>query len=291
MIGHWNPLSFVVLERWYRSGWRAHLQTTDPFQCLAARIGSACFVDLDPQLIGVPKRQSANQFRSLDLISPPAPFFDFASIALLPSGTVATVPFGVPPAKTRHTKQKMDKKTAPIPSSACGKPLRLEVVTSGPFRDGHCVEDYYPDLVGQDLWAHGSSAGPFITSKRIGANVQLVGTIGPKCPPGEYHFTQIATNDVLRADGTVAPTEGQSFDDLARSGWNSEQPPFRQTKLPHISIADIPSVPQPAPRGIRNARAETTYVTSLQGPAGSETVTWRTAVEIKDGQVIKNSVK
>ena len=188
----------------------------------------------------------------------------------------------------------------------CEAPKAMYAVTSGAFLDGLSMEDYYPDLVGHGWWAHGSSAGTWETGSRCGGNVQLVGSINMLCRPEQYQLEQTVTHDKSIFNGSPDEDNGTTRDDIADSRRNYSKAPARQEHagpVPEgilyrddvtppselrISMADPPSVSYSQFRSIEWDR---TFVTTLRGPAGSKSVTWRSSIRVADGKVTKNTLK
>ena len=91
------------------------------------------------------------------------------------------------------------------------------------------------------------------------------------------------------------PTEGQTLDDLAKSGRNAAAAPFRQGFLGGgdaplgyvISMADPPSIGYGP---TTNAEWDRDFVTSLIGPAGRQSVSWSLSIRVVKGSVTRNSL-
>jgi hypothetical protein len=163
-------------------------------------------------------------------------------------------------------------------------------VTSGPFRGGYSLDDYYPDLVGQGYWSDGAKAGIFDTGSRVGAKVQLFGTIPFPWNPLKFSLAQRVTRTRDRIDGVTDPTEGQSFDDIAKSGRDASKSPFRRDWLGggyNISMADPPGIGYGA---TTNAEWDRDFVTSLIGPGGRQSVAWSLSIRVKNGSVTTKTV-
>jgi hypothetical protein len=180
---------------------------------------------------------------------------------------------------------------SPTPGArSCSAPMSMTKVTSGAFQGGFSLDDYYPDLVGKGYWSGGATAGTFDTGSRVGAKVQLFGTILSPCDPSKFSLAQSVTRTRDRFNGVTDPTEGQTLDDIAKSGRDASTAPFRRDWLSggnNISMADPPSV---AYKASTNAEWDRDYVTSLIGPAGRESVTWSVSIRITNGSVKKKTV-
>ncbi len=175
-------------------------------------------------------------------------------------------------------------------STSCDQPLSMNKVTSGSFQGGKSMDDYYPDLVGRGFWQHSGSAGPWDTGSRVGSSVQLYGTIPSPCRPELFSLAQTVTRTRDRINGVTDPTEGQTLDDIAKSGRDASRPPFRQDWLGggyNISMADPPSIGYSS---TTNAEWDRDFVTSLVGPGGRSSVSWSVSIRIKDGSVTRNTV-
>jgi hypothetical protein len=149
---------------------------------------------------------------------------------------------------------------------------------------------YYPDLVGGGYWADGSSAGPFDTGRRAGSNVQLVGTVPSPCSPNTFTLGQTVTYTKRTWNEVRDPLEGQTFDDVAKSGRDQSTAPFRQMWLDgglNISMADPPSIDYSS---LTSAEIDRDFVTTLTGPDGSMSVSWSTSIRITGGSVSSNTV-
>jgi hypothetical protein len=172
---------------------------------------------------------------------------------------------------------------------SCEQPRDMSKVTSGPFRNGLSITDYFPDLASR---GYPAAAGPFDTGTWVGSNVQLVGTIPSPCRPELFTLAQTVTYDRRRLNGVTAPDEGQTKDDIAKSGRDATSPPFRQEWLGdppgyNISMADPPAVRYPS---VRDYELDRSFVTSLVGPGGRATVNWATSIRIAGGTVTRNTL-
>ncbi len=184
---------------------------------------------------------------------------------------------------------------APVAGETCGQPRSMGKVTSGAFLGSLTMDSYYPDLVGQGVYQHPGSGGPFDTGSRAGANVQLIGTIPSPCQPGQYRLEQTITRTRFRINGTVHPEEGRTFDDIAKSGRDATTSPFRQEFLGGgsaplgyiITMADPPSTGYRPTDSIDHDRD---FVTSLVGPAGRTSVSWSLTTRIVNGRVTRNDL-
>jgi len=183
---------------------------------------------------------------------------------------------------------------APAPAApagdACSTPLSMNKVTSGPFQNGLSLDDYYPDLVGRGYWSGGATAGTFDTGSRVGGKAQLFGTISGPCDPARFSLAQSVTRTRDRINGVTDPTEGQTFDDIAKSGRDASRAPFRQDWLGggyNISMADPPSIGY---RPTTNAEWDRSFTTSLIGPGGRRSVNWSLSIRVVNGAVTRRAI-
>lgn len=183
----------------------------------------------------------------------------------------------------------------------CDVPRSMDKVTSGSFQGGLTVGSYFPSLATR---GYPATAGPFDLGNRAGSSVQFIGAIPSPCQPGRFSFAQTATVSRMRVNGTPAPEEGRTVDDVARSGQNVSAPPFRQEFLggaaaPYgflggtsplgyiISFLDPPSIPYgPGSSG----ELVVSFTSSLVGAAGRKSVSWSVSVEVVNGAVTRNTV-
>jgi len=185
--------------------------------------------------------------------------------------------------------------STPAAADSCGQPRSMHKLTSGAFLGGLTMDSYYPDLAGRGFYDHPGTGGTFDTGSRAGANVQLYGVIPSPCLPDQFHLEQTVTRTRLRRNGVADPTEGQTFDDIAKSGRDASRPPFRQEFLGGgtaplgyiISMADPPSAGYNA---TTNMERDLDFVTSLVGPSGRQSVTWSLSTRISGGAVTSNVV-
>lgn len=189
-----------------------------------------------------------------------------------------------------------DSKASAVPPSvqlkpdSCAVPFAMTKVTSGPFQGGYTMDDYHPKHKGKGLWSHPDTAGPFDTGEVAGVNVQLYGTFPAPCQPELFSLEQTVTDDKAIVDGTHEPTEGKTRDDIAETKNDASGPPFRRDWLSggyNVSMADPPSVRYKA---VRDVEWDQTFVTSLVGPGGKASVTWKTSIRVKDGKITRNTV-
>ncbi len=100
----------------------------------------------------------------------------------------------------------------------------------------------------------------------------------------------------VRVNGVADPLEGTTFDDLARSRRAVQSFPFRQEFLGGgaaplgyiISMLDPPSMPYNA--ATTSGEFDVSFVTSLIGPSGQQSVSWSISVRIANGAVTSNTV-
>ena len=181
-------------------------------------------------------------------------------------------------------------------ASHCDTPEQMRKVISGTFEGGKTLDDYFPDLVGRGVWGSNNKAGPFDNGTRAGSSVQLIGELPIPCDSSTAPTTlgQTATIVRARADGKKImekgkPLEGQTIDDIARSGRDQSKPPFRQTWVGAVSMADpISGIPYST---LKSYEWEVNLTTSLTGAGGSVSVNWGVTVEAAGGKVTKNEVR
>ncbi len=178
-------------------------------------------------------------------------------------------------------------------SDSCAQPRSMNKVTSGAFLGGLTMDSYYPDLAGTGSYGHPGTGGTFDTGSRVGANVQLYGAIASPCLPDQFHLEQTVSRTRLRVNGAVQPDEGQTHDDIAKSGRDATHSPFRQEFLGGgtaplgyiISMADPPSTGYSPTSNIEHDRS---FVTSLVGSGGRKSVNWSLSTRIVNGAVTRN---
>ncbi len=166
---------------------------------------------------------------------------------------------------------------------------------SGTFLGGLTMDNYYPDLKGGGYYSHPGTGGTFDTGSRVGGVAQLFGVIPSPCVPAQFSLAQSVTRTRDRIDGVTNPTEGQTFDDIAKSGRNASVAPFRQDFLGGgtaplgylISMADPPSISYGAST---NAEWDRDFVTSLIGPAGKQSVSWSLSIRVVNGRVTSKAL-
>jgi hypothetical protein len=169
----------------------------------------------------------------------------------------------------------------------------MHKLTSGAFLGGLTMDSYYPGLAGSGAYAHPGTGGVFDTGSRAGANIQLYGVIPSPCLPDQFHLEQTITRARHRINGVVQREEGQTFDDIAKSGQDAAHAPFRQEFLGGgtaplgyiISMADPPSTGYNATSNIEHDR---NFVTSLAGPRGRQSISWSLSTRIAGGTVTRN---
>jgi hypothetical protein len=178
-------------------------------------------------------------------------------------------------------------------ADGCDIPRSMHKVTSGPFLNGLRVGSYYPDLAQR---GYPANAGPFDLGNRAGSAVQLYGVIPSPCEPSRFSLGQSATATRVRINGVANALEGTTFDDTARSGRDTTQPPFRQEFLGGgsaplgyiISFCDPPSMPYSA--STASAEFDVNFTSTLTGPGGSRSVNWSISVRIASGSVTRNTL-
>ncbi len=178
----------------------------------------------------------------------------------------------------------------------CDIPQTVRKVTTGKFEGGKTLDDYFPDLVGKGYWGKNDTAGPFDNGSRAGSSVQLIGEYLSPCLGGGSQFTfgQTASFIRARANGKKLmeggkPLEGQTIDDIKRSGRDQSKAPFRQTFDFAISMADPISGIVYA--GLTSYEWEVDLTTSVSGKGGSKSVGWGVTVEASGGKVTKNVLR
>lgn len=181
-------------------------------------------------------------------------------------------------------------------ANMCDTPSQMLKVTSGRLQGGKTMDDYFPDQVGKGIWGSNSTAGTFDTGTRAGSVVQLIGVLPIPCETSAAPTTLRQTATIVRAqaNGTKLaeggkPLEGQTLDDIARSGRDQSRPPFRQTWTGVVSMADpISGIPY---AGLNSYAWEVNLTTSLAGAGGTVSVGWGVTVEASAGKVTKNEVR
>jgi hypothetical protein len=186
--------------------------------------------------------------------------------------------------------------TAPFPgpvtgdTDSCAAPFNMTKVSSGALQGGFTMDDYYPDLTGRGYYVHPGTAGPFDTGRRAGSNMQLFGTIPSPCRPELFSLSQSVTRVRTVVNGVTGSTDGQTFDDIAKSGRDASRAPFRRDWLGggyNISMADPPSIGYAS---TTNADYDRSFVTSLVGPGGRRSVNWSISVRVRSGRVTRNTI-
>jgi hypothetical protein len=196
-----------------------------------------------------------------------------------PSRILATAPILI-------QRQKLDDDEPPS-GDDCGTPVDMVKNTKERFKGGKTMEDYYGHPANGE-WAHGGTAGPFVTSQYAGSNVQLIGTVRSPCDPSKFHLTQTVTFTKDRRNGArySGSQEGQSGPDAPV--------PFRQIWLGNppglnISSADGPAVDYKTNVG-SGLELDREFTTSLVGPSDKKSVDWKTSIVVKDGKVTTNTI-
>jgi hypothetical protein len=180
-------------------------------------------------------------------------------------------------------------------ASICDTPVRMRKVTSGAF-EVKTLDDYFPDLVGKGYWGSSSTAGTFDTGSRAGSAVQLIGELRIPCDSSTVQTTlgQSATIVRAKADGAKMmengkALEGQTINDIQRSGRDQSKAPFRQVWAGAVSMADpISGIPYAS---LKSYEWEVNLTTSLTGASGTVSVGWGVTVEASGGKVTKNEVR
>jgi hypothetical protein len=210
-------------------------------------------------------------------------------LMLFPNWQIVTLPPDEGPAVLQPV--------APGPApDACNTPLGMRKVTSGTFEGGKTLDDYYPDLVGRDIWGSRDTAGTFDNGTRAGSAVQLIGEYAAPCLAGGSAFTlgQTATIRRARANGARMmeggrPLEGQTLDDIARSGRDQSRAPFRQEFGFAISMADpISGIPY---NTLRSYEFSVDLTSSIRGAGGTRSVSWGITIEASGGRVTRNDLR
>lgn len=178
----------------------------------------------------------------------------------------------------------------------CDTPTSMQKVISGKFQGGKSMDDYFPDLVGAGFWGSKDTAGTFDTGKRAGSSVQLIGHLPIPCATSTLPTTLGQTATIVRARANGAKMmeggkalEGQTINDIARSGRDQSRAPFRQTWTGAVSMADpISGIPY---NTLTSYEWEVNLTTSLTGAGGTVSVGWGVTVEAAAGKVTKNEVR
>ncbi|MCX7114207.1 MAG: DUF4157 domain-containing protein [Proteobacteria bacterium] len=178
----------------------------------------------------------------------------------------------------------------------CDNPSQMRKVTSGTFEGGKTLDDYFPDLVGRGAWGSNNTAGPFDNGSRAGSAVQLIGELPIPCDAnGNLTVLGQSANIVrARANGRQMmeggrALEGQTINDIQRSGRDSSRSPFRQTWVNSVSMADpISGIPYST---LASYEWEVNLTTSLTGGGGTVSTGWGVTVEARGGRVTRNEVR
>ena len=181
-------------------------------------------------------------------------------------------------------------------ASHCDTPTQMRKVISGTFEGGKTMDDYFPDLVGTGTWGSNNTAGPFDNGTRAGSSVQLIGELPIPCATSAAPTTLGQTATIVRAKANGArimeggrPLEGQTLNDIARSRRDQSRPPFRQTWVGAVSMADpISGIPYST---LRSYELEVNLTSSLTGAGGSVSVDWGVTIEAAGGRVTRNEVR
>lgn len=182
-------------------------------------------------------------------------------------------------------------------ADACHTPTQMRALISGSFEGGKTLDDYYPDLVGGNYWGSNATAGPFDNGSRAGSAVQLIGEYPSPCAPGtgsNFTLGQSATIVRARANGAKMmengkALEGQTINDIARSGRDQSKAPFRQEYGFAVTMADpISGIPY---NTLTSYEWEVNLTTSITGSGGAKSVNWGVTVEASNGTVTKNTVR
>ncbi len=177
----------------------------------------------------------------------------------------------------------------------CDTPGSFRKVTSGKFEGGKTLDDYFPDIVGTKSWGSKDTAGPFDNGFRAGSALQFIATYQMLCVAGgsAYTFDQQIAIARMRGDGKKLmengkALEGQTINDVARSGRDQSKAPFRQEWLNVISMADpISGAPYTS---FNDYEFEATATTKVTGAGGSLSVTWTVKVESKAKKITTNTL-
>ena len=179
---------------------------------------------------------------------------------------------------------------------SCDAPINMNKVISGKFKYGKSLNDYYPDLVGTKTWGSKDTAGPFDNGFRAGSSVQLYGEFLSPCVDqgNNLAIEQQVTIKRMRGDGKKImeggkPLEGQTINDIKRSGRDASKAPFRQTVSFAVTFADpISGAPYSM---FKSYDFEADLTSSLVGSAGKASVNWGVTVQSAAGKITKNTVR
>jgi len=181
----------------------------------------AAFIQVDPQLFGRPSRRAS-------LLLP------YSYVQGRP--TYAVDPYGFEevflPVNLLCKKQDIDE-------NCC--PENIDVQRIGLFKGEYDIYDFYPSLKALEngknfVRTPENETGPIINEKRIGYQIQILSKttgLGRLC-----NFTQVLTYTKNVVNGVVHPDQGKTIDDIALSGQDQSQPPFRQYFLGNPTFAD-----------------------------------------------------
>jgi hypothetical protein len=181
-------------------------------------------------------------------------------------------------------------------TDSCSQPRSMSKIVAGSFLGGLTMDSYYPDLSGRRFWAHAGTGGPFATGTQAGGSAQLYGVIPSPCIPSQFHLEQTCNILRYRVGGASLPREGTTIDDIAQSGRDFSRQPARQDFLGGgeaplgyiISMADPPSVNYGPARP--EVERDCSFVSSLVGPGGRQSVSWSQSVRVTGGAVTTNTL-
>lgn len=174
----------------------------------------------------------------------------------------------------------------PPAQDECGAPISMKKNTKEHFKGGKRMEDYYGHPA-NGQWAHGDTAGPFVTNQYVGSNVQLIGTVRSACDPKKFVITQTVTFAKYRVNGQKRMEEGTTNPEPLvpfRQEWVGNPPGL------NISSADGPSVDYKT-NVASGLELERKFTTTISGPSGKESVDWSTSIVVKDGKITTNKIE
>jgi hypothetical protein len=215
---------------------------------------------------------------------------------LLPRQHILMQPLEVPSAGQGGGAAILQRQQGGAGATTCDNPTTMRKVTSGKFEGSKTLDDYYPDLVGKGFWDKNDAAGPFDNGTRAGSALQFIGEYPSPCAGNgsQFTFSQATTIVRARADGKKLmeggkPFEGQTIDDIKRSGRDQSKAPFRQTFDFAVSIPDaISGIPYST---LKTYEFDVKSTVKLSGVGGAKSVDWGIVTEAKGGKVTKNILR
>jgi len=166
------------------------------------------------------------------------------------------------------------------------EPIEVYVVVRGNFEGSKTMDDYYPDLKNTGSYVHPERAGEFDTGSRVGVNVQIVGKV--KGNPSKCKLNQELLVERENINGDTS-RQGNSYDDIKKSGRDATKSPFKQIFNQKISFADPPSYAYGPGTEIDSKRFFTSCVIACDDKRKC-CVRWSLEIKVENGRVTKNQV-